>query len=1183
MKRSTRLAAAILLIFGCGSFLIPFSAHLSSQRQTGPARPAPAGAPTKASPTPATKATAPKAKKVQEDPNRYGPNGEIIGQPWAGEMGITETVDEIMERERRSPKVDMNNVRTVVPPGTDAEADREHLLDNPDSPPVASWPPSDLGTETDTTKLSVTPNAPQTLGVNTRIGTINDSGFIPPDTQGDVGPTQYLLCINGRIRTIAKSNGLADGNLDSTSDSFFNSVRNGAGTGDPRVRYDRLTQRWFVMVFNTASSNNRILIAVSSGPVISSAASFTFFFFQHNTVSPAGDNGAFADFPTMGVDANALYIGVNLFTFSYIGSTGFVVRKSSITGAGPIVVSAFRNLVPNGTGEGPYTPQGVDNTDPAATEGYFLGISNTTAGRLVFRRVSNPGGTPTLSTDINLTVPTTASPILAPAQGSSIAINTVDDRLNEARIHRDQISGVTSLWTAHNIQVNSSGVGSTSGGRNGARWYQIGNLTGTPTLIQSGTVFDSATSNPRSFYFPAVAMSGQGHAAIAYSFSAANTFVGAATNGRLRTDATGTMQSQTIIQNGLASYQRSDGSRNRWGDYSHTSVDPNDDMTMWTVQEYADSPANTWAIRLTRLNAPPPATPSCGSPTTIAPGTSNVNLIVNGTSSSGSGFFDPGTGFANRIQATVNGGGVTVNSVTFNNPTQLTLNISVSGGATAGARTITVTNPDGQQATGGGCLTIGTACANPPTTADAGTPQTLCLPTQATLAANTPSVGTGLWSVVSGPSTSAAQFSNTGSPTSTFTPAGGAGVYTLQWSITSAGCPPSTDTVTLAYNSATASAGGDQSTCITGSVTLAAAAPASGTGTWSVVTGPSTSTAQFSNVNAANATFTPAAGAGTYTLQWLVNSPPCAPASDQVVITVSGNCGNGADFLLVADTTNNRVQRFNGTTWTVINTPLSAPEAVTASVDGQRIYIADTGNNRVQFSTNGGGTWATFASSGTGLNQVSGPRGLALDTAGNLYVADAGNNRVLRFNNGTPGSGVILANSGTTTGRVRTPNGLAIDTSFTLFIADTGNNRVMKITSANTKTTANTGTLVAGFGSGLNAVRAPQGVAVDAAGNLYVADTGNNRVVRFANGNPGTATALATSGTTLGKVRAPEGVTISSFTVGTLAGGDSLVVSDTTNNRIQGRLLAGTTWVLVGTPNGLGTNPGQFRSPSKIR
>ncbi|HNG92825.1 MAG TPA: NHL repeat-containing protein, partial [Acidobacteriota bacterium] len=162
-------------------------------------------------------------------------------------------------------------------------------------------------------------------------------------------------------------------------------------------------------------------------------------------------------------------------------------------------------------------------------------------------------------------------------------------------------------------------------------------------------------------------------------------------------------------------------------------------------------------------------------------------------------------------------------------------------------------------------------------------------------------------------------------------------------------------------------------------------------------------------------------------------------------------------------------------------------------------------------------------------------------------------------------------------------NGLAIDTSFTLFIADTGNNRVMKITSANTKTTANTGTLVAGFGSGLNAVRAPQGVAVDAAGNLYVADTGNNRVVRFANGNPGTATALATSGTTLGKVRAPEGVTISSFTVGTLAGGDSLVVSDTTNNRIEGRLLAGTTWVLVGTPNGLGTNPGQFRSPSKIR
>lgn len=306
--------------------------------------------------------------------------------------------------------------------------------------------------------------------------------------------------------------------------------------------------------------------------------------------------------------------------------------------------------------------------------------------------------------------------------------------------------------------------------------------------------------------------------------------------------------------------------------------------------------------------------------------------------------------------------------------------------------------------------------------------------------------------------------------------------------------------------------------------------------------------------------------------------------------TVTVNFCTELPALLVADTTNNRIQRFNGTTWSVVGPgtvgsgtgQFRAPEAVVFNQAG-RIYVADTGNNRIQWSTNGGTTWAIFAANGSGLNQVSGPRGLALDQSGNLYVADGGNNRVVRFNNGIPGNAVILATNGTTSGRVQNPNGLAIDTTFSLFIADTGNNRIQKITSASTQTVPNTGTVIAGIGSGLTSVRMPQGVAIDSVGNLYVADTGNNRITRFAGGNPGTATVLAGSGTALGQVRAPEGVTISAFSTGPLAGGLSLIVSDTSNNRIQGRLLNATIWGLVGTPNGLGSSPGQFRAPSKIR
>ena len=430
----------------------------------------------------------------------------------------------------------------------------------------------------------------------------------------------------------------------------------------------------------------------------------------------ANDTGAFADYPTLGIDANALYIGDNLFNAAgtaFLGCSGFVVRKSSILGAGPIVVTAFRGLVPSGTSDGPYTPQGVDNYDPAATEGYFIGISATTTGRLVLRRVSNPGGTPTISGNLLITTATTAGPITVPHSGNTRGTNgqldPVDDRLFAAHIRNGR------LWTAHNIQVNASGVASASGGRNGSRWYELQGIAtgGTPSVFQSGTVFDPAATNPTSYWIPSIMVSGQGHAALGFSNAGTNAFINAGTVGRLAGDALGTTQTPLLYTSATAAYNPSGdpgstGGR-RWGDFSYTSLDPSDDMTMWTIQEYCQA-ANSYGVRVVRLIAPPPATPaSAGS--TVYQGQSNAAVTITGTSSAGSGFFDPGAGPAaspfNRITASVGGAGVTVNSVAYTSPTAITLNVSVASGAATGARTVTVTNPDGQSATSAtGILTV---------------------------------------------------------------------------------------------------------------------------------------------------------------------------------------------------------------------------------------------------------------------------------------------------------------------------------------------------------------------------------------------------------------------------------------------------------------------------------------------
>ena len=191
---------------------------------------------------------------------------------------------------------------------------------------------------------------------------------------GAVGPTQVIVTVNGRLRSFSKTTGLADGALNVDPNVFFNSVRS-TNTSDPRIRYDRLSGRWFITMIDINGGNNRILLAVSSGSTIASASSFTFFDVPSDTTSPARATSDFADYDTLGIDTNALYIGTNVFssTGAFKGTDGYVIRKSSVLGQGPIVVTVFRDLAV-GTGEGPFTPQGVDNFDPQPPKATFIGV-----------------------------------------------------------------------------------------------------------------------------------------------------------------------------------------------------------------------------------------------------------------------------------------------------------------------------------------------------------------------------------------------------------------------------------------------------------------------------------------------------------------------------------------------------------------------------------------------------------------------------------------------------------------------------------------------------------------------------------------------------------------------------------------------------------------------------------------
>ena len=656
---------------------------------------------------------------------------QIEGEELPGSEGARETNQQIMERQSPGPTPSHPDHELEYP-------DRSHLPQNPNAPSVSRFPPGpDEEESSESSKVTLQSQGPEhaTLMHTSALAfdgpTLTDTGAFPPDSMGTIGPTQYIAFVNGRIRSYTRA-GVADGVLNADPDTFFSSVMTPVTgsvmfnfTSDPQIRYDRFTARWILTIIDVPCTNatctttaaNRVLVAVSdaaSNGTISAGTVWTFFQFQ----ADPGTN--FCDYPSLGVDVNALYIGCNMFSSagSFVGTNGYVVRKSSVLGTGPISITMFANLA-TATGAGPFSPRGIDNVDPAATEGYFVGVDNATFSTIMFRRVSNPGSaTPTISANISVTVPTTTFPNRVEHAGNTGGANgnldSLDDRFYAATLRNGR------LWTAHNFRVSSAGVASTAAeSRNATRWYEFQNLTTTPTLVQSGTVYDNAATRAaaRQYFIPSITVTGQGHAVA--GFTMAGTPVGAtpAYVSRLSGDTLGTMTgppttTATAFGTTTANYNPpSDpggaGGR-RWGDYSFTVVDPLDDMTVWTIQEYNQA-LNSYAVRISKLLAPPPAMPTCsGSPITFPGPTGNV--VINATSSSGSGFYDPGPNLPapaqpfNHLSATVTN--ATVNSATYNSPTQVTLNITALA---TGSQNVTITNPDGQSVTASGCIDVQTA------------------------------------------------------------------------------------------------------------------------------------------------------------------------------------------------------------------------------------------------------------------------------------------------------------------------------------------------------------------------------------------------------------------------------------------------------------------------------------------
>jgi hypothetical protein len=235
---------------------------------------------------------------------------------------------------------------------------------------------------------------------------------------------------------------------------------------------------------------------------------------------------------------------------------------------------------------------------------------------------------------------------------------------------------------------------------------------------------------------------------------------------------------------------------------------------------------------------------------------------------------------------------------------------------------------------------------------------------------------------------------------------------------------------------------------------------------------------------------------------------------------------------------------------------------------GGNVYVAG-GDPRIQKFNSSGTFIFKFGGSGSSNpGEFVSPVGVAVDSAGNIYVTDSFPERTNDFVQKFDSSGALLTSWGMNGGgnsQFFGAGGVAVDASGNVYVADPGNHRIQKFTSAGAFITkwGNNGT-------GDGQLSGPQGVSIDSSGNVYVADTGNSRIQKF--DSSGTfITKWGSAGSGDGQFSGPWGV--SADTSG------NVYVSDTGNSRIQKFSSAGT---FLETFGASGSGDGQFSAPQYL-
>ena len=414
-----------------------------------------------------------------------------------------------------------------------------------------------------------------------QVGT--STSYIPPDTHGAVGLDKVMVTLNNNIRILDKATGAV---ISTASLNTFWLSTGATGLFDPRVLYDPYNDRWIVVATsNASSSSSSICVGVST----SSDPTGSYYLFKVTV----GTSTLWADFPIVGFNKKWVVVSVNMFTIaggSFSEGQVLSVDYPTLRG-GTLSGTLFTGI---GAASGGFCMNPAETF--SSTEDTLFLVSHLSSGGATYKLQTMTGtsGSPTLTIGATKSnslgawavpggdiLPQSPEPL--PGTGTA-AINCTDAYMRGNVVYRNGY-----IYTCQTVGLPSGGLTHTA--------VQWGKLSTAGDFVEGGRVEDptaTATNGGKWYAYASIAVNTLNDILLGFSQFSSAQYASAGYTFKTRGDAAGTMRDPYIYMAGLAYYEKFfTGSRNRWGDYSHTCVDPTDDFTLWTIQEYANTKVGT--------------------------------------------------------------------------------------------------------------------------------------------------------------------------------------------------------------------------------------------------------------------------------------------------------------------------------------------------------------------------------------------------------------------------------------------------------------------------------------------------------------------------------------------------------------------------------------------------------------